>query len=312
MTFTQLCYVIEVSETGSINRAANNMFVSQSALSTAILSLEKELGKAIFIRTNQGVLPTPFGKMFIYNAKPIVQQIRMLNQFIETEKQPGHVSLVIASSGWSFISILLSQLFEKYKSAGIDIKYYEAFGDEPIEMLADGLAELGFIRRYTCYHSVDKKRFQAKKIQFFPVYRADIGVTVGKANPLFYNDSDCITPDMLKNSVRLVHNYLDTGLYSDIFEQLHFPHSPNHFLVTSRASMYELIGKIDSYYLNSVFSIDGLNSHNEDNSSPRRTLILRNCEIKSEFGWIKKEDNNLSSIALDAISIISDYFSSSI
>ena len=44
MTFEQLNYVIEVSKTGSINKAAVNLFVSQSSLSQAIQNLEKELG----------------------------------------------------------------------------------------------------------------------------------------------------------------------------------------------------------------------------------------------------------------------------
>ena len=45
MNLNQLKYVIEIARTRSINKAASNLFVSQSVLSTAIISLEKEIGQ---------------------------------------------------------------------------------------------------------------------------------------------------------------------------------------------------------------------------------------------------------------------------
>ena len=47
MTLNQLEYVIKVAEAGSINKAASQLFVSQSVLSTSIKNLESELGRSI-------------------------------------------------------------------------------------------------------------------------------------------------------------------------------------------------------------------------------------------------------------------------
>ena len=44
MTLLQMSYILEIDRCGSINRAAQNLFVSQSALSSAIAEVEKELG----------------------------------------------------------------------------------------------------------------------------------------------------------------------------------------------------------------------------------------------------------------------------
>ena len=44
MTFLQLNYVTEIYNCGSINKAAQNLFVSQSSLSNSIRELEDELG----------------------------------------------------------------------------------------------------------------------------------------------------------------------------------------------------------------------------------------------------------------------------
>ena len=45
MTFQQLTYVVEVSKCGSINKAANKLFLSQSGISTAIRELEENTGR---------------------------------------------------------------------------------------------------------------------------------------------------------------------------------------------------------------------------------------------------------------------------
>ena len=44
MTFQQLNYLVEISKCGSINKAAQKLFLSQSGISIAIKELEEELG----------------------------------------------------------------------------------------------------------------------------------------------------------------------------------------------------------------------------------------------------------------------------
>ena len=44
MTFQQLEYIVEISKCGSINKAAQKLFLSQSGISTAVRELENELG----------------------------------------------------------------------------------------------------------------------------------------------------------------------------------------------------------------------------------------------------------------------------
>lgn len=59
MTLQQLHYAITISETGSLNKAAEILYVAQPSLSDAVRELEKELGITIFHRSGRGVtLPT--------------------------------------------------------------------------------------------------------------------------------------------------------------------------------------------------------------------------------------------------------------
>ena len=51
MTLTQLHYIITIAQTKSLNKAAEQLFVSQPSLTSAVKELEKELGIIIFNRS---------------------------------------------------------------------------------------------------------------------------------------------------------------------------------------------------------------------------------------------------------------------
>ena len=66
MTLQQLKYNIEIVNCGSMNLAAQKLFVSQPSLSNAVKELEKELGIEIFIRTNKGVTLSSSGQECLF------------------------------------------------------------------------------------------------------------------------------------------------------------------------------------------------------------------------------------------------------
>ena len=57
MDIKNLTYVLEAYRCQSINKAAKNVFISQSHLSNIIKHMEEEVGYPIFIRTATGLPP---------------------------------------------------------------------------------------------------------------------------------------------------------------------------------------------------------------------------------------------------------------
>ena len=87
MTLDQINYVLEIERTGSINKAAANLFITQSAQSLAIPNLERELGQPIFVRSSRGVFPTPYGKSFIRYITPIWVQLHQVDALCLNRRQ---------------------------------------------------------------------------------------------------------------------------------------------------------------------------------------------------------------------------------
>ena len=71
MTLQQLRYVITISETGSLNKAAELLYVAQPSLTGAVKELERELGITIFHRSGRGVSLTNEGLEFITYARQV-------------------------------------------------------------------------------------------------------------------------------------------------------------------------------------------------------------------------------------------------
>ena len=87
MTLTQLKYAITVSEAGSMNQAAKELFISQPSLSLAIRDLEEEIGVELFRRSSRGILLTPDGEEFIGYAKQVVEQYQLIeSKYVQKEK----------------------------------------------------------------------------------------------------------------------------------------------------------------------------------------------------------------------------------
>lgn len=64
--------VIRISEERSITRAAEKLFITQSALNQQLLKLEQELGTPLFVRTRSDWHPTAVGEVYLKAARQIV------------------------------------------------------------------------------------------------------------------------------------------------------------------------------------------------------------------------------------------------
>ena len=306
MTLQQLKYVLEIAKAGSINQAANNLFLSQSVLSVSIKTLEEELGQKIFSRSNKGVQPTPFGNTLISYITPIYLQLQQLDNVLYSPNRGRFASLSVATTGFYFADKIYAHLLKRYHSLGIRITSYDASLEETMQMLYNQTVNLGVVRRWSCYDSINEKQLRSLKLHFFPIAILDVGVTVGPNNPLYHLESNYVTTDMLKDYPCAAYCYLDTGPYADIYTKLHIPESSERILTESRATIYEVINSSDAYYLDSVTSAQG-GPAKKNLPDPQRTLILSDCDIKSEYGWIKRRDSALSPIEEEFIEMTSRF-----
>lgn len=79
----QLRVLQAVARTGSVTRAAEELAVTQPAVSHAIGNLERELGAELLVRRNDGVSLTATGRAVIRRADVILVQLEGIHQEVE-------------------------------------------------------------------------------------------------------------------------------------------------------------------------------------------------------------------------------------
>ena len=151
MTNNQIKYMIEVAQTGSVNQAARNLFISQSALSNAIMSVEQEFGRKIFNRSSHGMTLTAFGKLFIAYITPIHQQLTQLYAMRSSSAGGNTPSLSIISNGFYYISDIVAAMGQSHQASGLRISLQEDYGGNVSDVIANGMADLGVVRLWNCY-----------------------------------------------------------------------------------------------------------------------------------------------------------------
>jgi DNA-binding transcriptional LysR family regulator len=76
-TLVQLRYFVASAEAGSMTAAAERLVIAQSAVSTAVSNLEKDLRLQLFIRRRaRGLTLTPAGERFLQQARDLLSQAR--------------------------------------------------------------------------------------------------------------------------------------------------------------------------------------------------------------------------------------------
>lgn len=99
MKFEHLKYFVEIAHCSSINKAAKNLFISQPTLTSAIQSLEKDLGFQLLKRSRQGVALTEKGAKVFFDAEKILEMEKEWRTLNEQE---------IVISGNVFVTVLPS------------------------------------------------------------------------------------------------------------------------------------------------------------------------------------------------------------
>ncbi len=145
MEVHQLIYFVTVAKYEHITRAAAELHISQSTLSSALKKLEAELELKLYERTAKGIVLTPEGRIFLHRAARIVSEIDNAGYIMaQLAKQNGGMRLHIACGETLGLSGIVyeteRQLLEEEKGMCFT-NLFEEYGNNGA-MLLSGTADL--------------------------------------------------------------------------------------------------------------------------------------------------------------------------
>lgn len=246
MTLQQLRFLIAVAEFGSINAAAQNLYASQSNLSTAIKDLERELGITIFTRSNRGVTLTNDGTELLGYARQVIEQADMLeNRY--SDKAEVHTRLAVSAQHYAFSLQAFVNVIEKCKSTEYEFVMRETTTAEIIDDVRAFRSEVGILYLDSFNERVLEKAFHDAGVTFYPLFEAGVHVFVGEGHPLA--SKQLIKPEDLEPYARYSFEQGTTNSFYYSEEPLSYlPHACN-IRYSDRGTLTNLLTSHNGYTL---------------------------------------------------------------
>jgi len=248
MNTTHLKYIIEVEKTGSISKAAENLYMSQPQLSKAIRELEESVGISIFKRSSKGVVPTTNGADFIMDAKGIIAQLQRLETTYNPKKSEM-VTLDAVVSRCEYISTaflkFLSHISNEKKEK---IIYRETNTTRAIKNVATGENNLGIIKYNASYEQYFFQMLDERELRHELLWEYDEVIAVSRKSPLA--KLGAITESDLRNMTEILFgdNIIHYGRSARSVKDAREHDNMHHILVYERVGMCSaLVGDVNSY-----------------------------------------------------------------
>ncbi len=303
MTLQQLKYVIGIAETGSFNKAAEKLFVSQPSLTSSIHDLEGELGITIFNRTGRGVTLTNDGTEFLAHARQLYFNYQNLMEQYSDNGKGLRKKFGVSTQHYSFAVKSFVEMVKKFNTNEYEFAIRETKTNEVIEDVANLKSEIGILYLSDFNRKVIQNLLKTKDLEFHHLIDCKAFVYIWKGHPLAKNksisfseleDFPCLSFEQGEGSSPFfAEEILSTDEYHRTIK------------ANDRATMLNLMIGLNGYTLCSGIICEELNGSDyiavpfrEESDHINRVM---------EIGYITKTNFNLSTIGSIYIEEIKKY-----
>lgn len=298
MTLTQLNYIITIARTRSINRAAEQLYVSQPSLTSAIKELEKELGITLFYRSGRGVTLTGDGEEFLQYARQLYGQYETI---LEKYKENGTLKkkFGVSAQHYSFAVKAFVEMAKQFDMAKYEFAIRETKTGEVIRDVSSMRSEIGILYLSEFNRKSLEKLMRSAGLTFHHLIDCQAYVYLWKEHPLAkeasisfgqLQDYPCLAFEQGDDSsFYLAEEILSTNEYSRIIR------------ANDRATMLNLMVGLNGYTLCSGIICEELNGNEfaavpfrDDTDNPNSVMeigyIVRKDTIPSRMGELYIEE----------------------
>ncbi|MFC4772563.1 LysR family transcriptional regulator [Enterococcus hermanniensis] len=297
MRIQQLQYLEKIAETGSMNEAAKQLFISQPSLTQAIKELETEYQIQLFYRSKTGMTLTNEGREFINYTRGILDQVNLLNaKFKNTTIRKQIFS--VSAQHYAFVVHAFVELVKKVGGEEYDFTLRETITENALNDVQTFKSEVGIIYLNTFNEMVLKRLINEKELEFIPLFEAQPHVFVGRNNPLTQKEK--ITLDDLVDYTYLSYEQGDTNSFYFSEEILSTMYHKKHIKISDRATIFNLMVGLDGYTISSGIISSELNDE-------KIVAIPLDVDDRMTLGYLKQKKIALSPMGQEYIELLKQH-----
>ncbi len=302
MTLQQIRYVIGIAETGSFNKAAEKLFVSQPSLTSSIHDLEDELGIRIFHRTGRGISLTNDGIEFISSARQLYMNYQNL-----MEKYDGNGNLKkkfgISTQHYSFAVKSFVEMVKDFSMDEYEFAIRETKTREVIEDVATLKSEIGILYLSEFNRKMITSLLNSRNLEFHPLKDCAAFVYIWSKHPLA-GKKEITLEDLAEYPCLSFEQGDDSSYY--FAEEILSDNEYNRTIKTNdRATMLNLMRGLNGYTLCCGIICEELNG-DEYIAVPFKAAD-KGMNRRMELGYITKKNFVLNKIGERYINEVRQY-----
>lgn len=242
MNILHMKYAVEVARLGSLNKAADALFIAQPNISRSIKELEADLGISIFNRSAKGMVLTPEGEEFIHYAQSILKQIdevELLYKQGALKKQKFSISVPRAC----YISAAFADFSNTISEEPAEIFYKETNSQRTINNVLNNDYKLGIIRYAESYDKYFKSMLEEKGLVYEMVAQFTYVLIMNRENPLAEKEE--ITFDDLTPYIEIAHAdpYVPSLALAKVAKEELPDNIARRIFIFERASQFDLLSE---------------------------------------------------------------------
>lgn len=297
MRIQQLQYLEKIAETGSMNEAAKQLFISQPSLTQAIKELETEYQIQLFYRSKTGMTLTNEGREFINYTRGILDQVNLLNaKFKNTTIRKQIFS--VSAQHYAFVVHAFVELVKKVGGEEYDFTLRETITENTLNDVQTFKSEVGIIYLNSFNEMVLKRLINEKELEFIPLFEAQPHVFVGRNNPLTQKKK--ITLEDLTDYTYLSYEQGDTNSFYFSEEILSTMHHKKQIKISDRATIFNLMVGLDGYTISSGIISSELNDE-------KIVAIPLAVDDRMTLGYLKQKKIALSPVGQEYIELLKQH-----
>lgn len=305
MTLQQIFYILTISDCGSMNKAAELLYITQPTLTSAVKELEGEIGITVFQRTGKGTVPTTEGEEFLIYARQLYQQYELL---CEKYSAPFGIKrrFAVSAQHYSFAVKAFVETVKQFDMQKYDFAMREEKTIDVINDVSSLKSEIGLLYLNDFNEKIVNKMLRDNELEFHRLIECKAYVYIWKKHPLANNES--ISFSELEPYPCLSFEQGDKGSFYFAEEILSTNEYPRSIKATDRSTMLNLMVGLNGYTLCSGIICEELNGSDftavpfrSDDSNPNQTM---------KIGYIVKKNGQLSNIGKIYIEEVTKYLNS--
>ncbi len=188
MQLNQFRFLIAVDKYGSISKAAQELYISQSTISLSLINLEEELGHVLLNRSKRGVTLTPEGKEVLKRATVIQDAIESLRD-ISADEETIIGDVRIGGSSHLAMNIITDAMLQlKRQYEGVHVFAQRDDIKTTLKKVAQNELDLAFVHYHSLQETLVENDLKRLQLEFHKIYSDALSVCVRENHPLTWQE----------------------------------------------------------------------------------------------------------------------------